>query len=43
VKNIEDTNLLVNQVGAYGLNLGRVDFYFDEQNNKTASGTTILV
>jgi 5'-nucleotidase len=43
VKNIEDTNLLVNQVGAYGLNLGRVDFYFDEENNKTASGTTILV
>jgi 5'-nucleotidase len=43
VKNIEGTNLLVNQVGAYGLNLGRVDFYFDEQNNKTASGTTILV
>ena len=43
VKNIEGTNLLVNQVGAYGLHLGRVDFYFDEQNNKTSTGTTILV
>jgi 5'-nucleotidase len=36
-------NMLVNQVGAYGINLGRIDFYFDEQNNKTAKGTTILV
>jgi len=43
VKNIDDKNLLVNQVGAYGLHLGRVDFYFDEQNNKTSTGTTILV
>jgi len=43
VKNIEGTNMLVNQVGAYGINLGRIDFYFDEQNNKTSKGTTILV
>lgn len=43
VKNIEGKNTLVNQVGAYGINLGRIDFYFDEQNNKTATGTTILV
>ncbi|CAL2080082.1 5'-nucleotidase [Tenacibaculum sp. 190524A02b] len=43
VKNIADKNMLVNQVGAYGVNLGRVDFYFDEQNNQTAKGTTILV
>jgi 5'-nucleotidase len=43
VKNIDGKNMLVNQVGAYGINLGRVDFYFDEQNNKTAKGTTILV
>ncbi|WP_339661764.1 metallophosphatase [uncultured Polaribacter sp.] len=43
VKNSENVNMLVNQVGAYGINLGRVDFYFDENNQKTASGTTILV
>jgi 5'-nucleotidase len=43
VKNIDGKKMLVNQVGAYGINLGRIDFYFDEQNNKTAKGTTILV
>lgn len=43
VKNLDDKNILVNQVGAYGINLGRIDFYFDENNNKSANGTTILV
>ena len=43
VKNLDDKNILVNQVGAYGLNLGRIDFYFDEQKNKSTKGTTILV
>jgi 5'-nucleotidase len=43
VKNLNDENMLVNQVGAYGINLGRVDFYFDADNNKTSSGKTILV
>jgi 5'-nucleotidase len=43
VKNIDDKNMLVNQVGAYGVNLGRVDFYFDEVNEKTSEGKTILV
>ena len=43
VKNSVDENMLVNQVGAYGINLGRVDFYFDENNDKTAKGTTILI
>ena len=43
VKNIAGKNMLVNQVGAYGINLGRIDFYFDDQNNKTFKGTTILV
>jgi 5'-nucleotidase len=43
VRNSADKNMLVNQVGAYGINLGRVDFYFDENNNKSAEGTTILV
>ncbi|MAD96837.1 MAG: metallophosphatase [Flavobacteriaceae bacterium] len=43
VKNVADQNMLVNQVGCYGLYLGRIDFYFDEFNNKTSKKTTILV
>ena len=43
VKNADGKNTLVNQVGAYGVNLGRIDFYYDEDANKTAKGTTILV
>jgi len=43
VKNLNNENILVNQVGAYGLNLGRVDFYFDENNNKTTSEKTIIL
>jgi len=42
-KNKEGKNMLVNQVGCYGINLGRIDFYFDADKNKTAKGTTILV
>ena len=43
VRNNADKNVLVNQVGAYGVNLGRVDFYFDENNEKSSEGTMILV
>ena len=43
VKNMDGQNLLVNQVGAYGVNLGRVDFYFDSKANKVSQGTTIVV
>ena len=43
VRNSADKNMLVNQVGSYGVNLGRVDFYFDENNEKFSEGTTILV
>ncbi|OMP29791.1 bifunctional UDP-sugar hydrolase/5'-nucleotidase [Mangrovimonas sp. DI 80] len=42
-KNIEGKNMLVNQVGCYGINLGRLDFYFDSFNNKSADGTSIIV
>ena len=31
-------SVLVNQVGAYGLNLGRIDFYFDSNKNVSANG-----
>ena len=43
VKNIEDENMLINQVGCYGINLGKIDFYFDSDKNKSANGTSIIV
>ena len=43
VKNKEGNNMLVNQVGCYGINLGRIDFYFDNNKNKEAKGTSIIV
>lgn len=43
VKNSVDKNMLVNQVGCYGINVGRIDYYFDANNNKTNEGTTIIV
>ena len=39
-KNIDDKEVLINQVGCYGLNIGQIDFYFEE--GKTgARGRTI--
>lgn len=43
VKNSEDKNMLVNQVGCYGINLGKIDFYFDLDKNKSAKGVSIIV
>lgn len=42
-KNRAGKNVLVNQVGCYGLYLGRIDFYFDSDKNKAAKGTSIIV
>lgn len=42
-KNIDGKNMLVNQVGCYGINLGKIDFYFDADNTKSSEGTTIIV
>ena len=42
-KNIAGKNVLINQVGCYGLKLGRIDFYFDSDSNLTAKGTSIVV
>lgn len=42
-KNALGTNILVNQVGCYGINLGRIDFYFDSDKNKQSKGTSIIV
>lgn len=43
VKNNMDKDVLVNQVGCYGLNLGKIDFYFDSANNKNSEGVSITV
>ncbi|MBT8304210.1 MAG: metallophosphatase [Bacteroidia bacterium] len=43
VKNINGENVLVNQVGCYGLYLGKIDFYLGTDKNKSADGTTIIV
>lgn len=43
VKNLDGIDTLVNQVGCYGINLGRIDFYFDTDKSKIHSGRTIVV
>lgn len=43
VKNAEGKEVLINQVGCYGINLGRIDFYFDSDKAKSASGKSIIV
>lgn len=43
VQNMARKNVLVNQVGCFGINLGRIDFYFDNERNKTATGMRIIV
>ncbi|SIS65808.1 5'-nucleotidase [Zobellia uliginosa] len=43
VQNKLGRNVLVNQVGCFGINLGRIDFYFDSKKNSKASGVSITV
>ena len=42
-KNLNGNSVLVNQVGAYGLYVGRIDFYFDDNKNVIANGKSIIV
>lgn len=42
-KNSVGESVLVNQVGAYGIYLGRIDFYFDDEKNVIAKGKSIIV
>jgi 5'-nucleotidase len=42
-QNVNGNNVLVNQVGAYGLYIGKIDFYLDSDKTKSANGTTIIV
>ncbi|WP_413998482.1 bifunctional metallophosphatase/5'-nucleotidase [Flavobacterium sp. W1B] len=43
VKNLDGKEVLVNQVGCYGINLGRIDVFFDSNKNKTHEGRSIVV
>ncbi len=43
VKNVDNENMLINQVGKWGLNVGRIDFYFDDTKNISAKGKSIIV
>lgn len=43
VKNIDNENMLINQVGKWGIYLGRIDFYFDSKNNRTGKGKQIIL
>ncbi len=43
VKNLEEKDVLVNQVGCYGINLGRIDFYFDNNKSKSSVAKSIIV
>jgi 5'-nucleotidase len=43
VKNSLQTDVLVNQVGCFGVNLGKIDFYFDNEKKNTAEGVSIAV
>lgn len=41
-KNLDGKEVMVNQVGCYGINLGRIDFTF-EKGKKSATGRTMVV
>ena len=43
VKNLDGKDVLVNQVGCYGINLGRIDVSFDSDKNKIHDGRSIVV
>ena len=43
VNNRKNEQILVNQVGCFGINLGRIDFYFDNGKQNAADGVSIKV
>ncbi|MCC1484795.1 bifunctional metallophosphatase/5'-nucleotidase [Winogradskyella immobilis] len=42
-RNSNNENVLINQVGCYGLYVGRIDFYFESGKEKIANSRTIIV
>lgn len=43
LKNADNKDVVVNQVGCYGINLGRVDFYFEDKKSKIQIAPSIIV
>jgi 5'-nucleotidase len=43
LKNAVGQDVLVNQVGCYGINLGRIDFYFDDDTAVISKGKSIVI
>ena len=43
VQNKEGVDVLINQVGCFGLRLGQIDFFFDETHKKTHQARSIIV
>jgi len=42
-RNLDGQDVLINQVGAFGVNLGRIDFFFDSKEKVTATGKKINI
>ena len=43
LKNSEGKEVIVNQAGCYGINIGRIDFYFDNDKSKSHIGRSIII
>jgi 5'-nucleotidase len=43
VENKNGKKVLINQVGCFGINLGRIDFYFDSAKNNRSDGVSITI
>jgi 5'-nucleotidase len=43
LKNSEGKEVIVNQAGCYGINMGRIDFYFDNDKSKSHHGRSIVI
>ena len=43
LKNSEGKEVIVNQAGCYGINMGRIDFYFDNDLSKSHNGRSIII
>ena len=43
VRNADDQNMLVNQVGCWGVQVGRIDFEFNSKGEASSKGTSIIV
>jgi len=42
-KNLDGQDVVINQVGAFGVNLGRIDFFFDSKEKVSAAGKKIII